>query len=300
MKDTISLGTQAQCLNFFGCNEVIAGMGNVDEDITAMLQGSHTTLSQASLAGVMAPTDPLTSFPSTQYLHYQGNLSPASATSSSPLNCRRQASASSSAQGFLSNARTTPSSAPPSNSSSKSNHRHSSRRVVVPPSAESWLPNFQADDKWLMDAKSEVLDAAAMMQQQRSSDMPSFYDNSPVGVTNLNPAVLPGSLHRYHSAPSAFLQGLAEFNEDAFSSQVSNSMVDSAMPPLFSDGGGGGGGGLTPITEGMDVDRLGSGGSLSEFEQFISPDSDFSRRAAMSALGKPEGNAGTLLLTLLQ
>lgn len=145
-----------------------------------------------------------------------------------------------------------------------------------------------------MDAKSEVLDAAAMMQQQqRSSDMPSFYD-SPVGVANLNPAVLPGSLHRYHSAPSAFLQGLAEFNEDAFSSQVSNSMVDSAMPPLFSDGGGGGRG-LTPITEGMDVDRLGSGGSLSEFEQFISPDSDFSRRAAMSALGKPEGNAGTLL-----
>lgn len=144
-----------------------------------------------------------------------------------------------------------------------------------------------------MDAKSEVLDAAAMMQQQqRSSDMSSFYD-SPVGVTNLNPAVLPGSLHRYHSAPSAFLQGLADFNDDAFSSQVSNSMVDSTMPPLFSDGGGGGG--LTPITEGMDVDRLGSGGSLSEFEQFISPDSDFSRRAAMSALGKPEGNAGTLL-----
>lgn len=279
---------------------MLAGMGNVDEDITAMLQGSHATLSQASLAGVMAPTDPLTSFPSAQYLPYQGNLSAASAASSAHT-CRRQASAASSgqparSQGFLSNNVRT-ASAPPSNSSNNSN-RNSSRRVVVPPPAESWVPSFQADEKWLMDAKSEVLDAAAMMHhQQRSSDMQSFYDG-PVGATNLNPAVLPGSLHRYHSAPSAFLQGLAEFNEDAFSSQVSNSIVDSAMPPLFSDGGGGGGGGgggLTPITEGMDVDRLGSGGSLSEFEQFISPDSDFSRRAAMSALGKPEGNAGTLL-----
>lgn len=82
-------------------------------------------------------------------------------------------------------------------------------------------------------------------------------------------------LHRYHSAPSAFLQSLAE----------DYSMGNNA-PPLFPESGG-----LASITE-LDVERSGSGNSITEFEQFLSPDSDFSRRAALSAQTKPE-NSGT-------
>lgn len=131
------------------------------------------------------------------------------------------------------------------------------------------------DEKWMLDAKGEVL------------DMHTSAGFSDSGFGMMNPPATPpasnsGGLHRYHSAPSAFLQALAD---EAFSQ----------IPPpppsanMFSEGG------LTPITEVMDVDRMGSGNSVNEFEQFLSPDSDFSRRAAMSALQAKPDNAGTLV-----
>lgn len=94
-------------------------------------------------------------------------------------------------------------------------------------------------------------------------------------------AAAAGGLHRYHSAPSAFLQTLAE---DAFTSIPPMGSNNTPPPPLFSEPGG-----LMPITE-LDVERSGSGNSMMEFEQFLSPDSDFSRRAAMSAQTKPENS----------
>lgn len=80
-------------------------------------------------------------------------------------------------------------------------------------------------------------------------------------------------LHRYHSAPSAFLQSLAE-----------DYSMGNTTPALFPESGG-----LASITE-LDVERSGSGNSITEFEQFLSPDSDFSRRAALSAQTKPENS----------
>lgn len=43
--------------------------------------------------------------------------------------------------------------------------------------------------------------------------------------------------------------------------------------------------GLPPITEQTDMEQMDSGNSMVEFEQFLPLDSDFSERAAMSALG---------------
>lgn len=52
--------------------------------------------------------------------------------------------------------------------------------------------------------------------------------------------------------------------------------------------------GLPPITEQTDMEQMDSGNSMVEFEQFLPLDSDFSERAAMSALGVAKSeNVGT-------
>lgn len=143
------------------------------------------------------------------------------------------------------------------------------------------------DEKWMLDAKGEVLD----MHTSNSSFSAGFDTGFSMPMLN-PPAPAPapahahGGLHRYHSAPSAFLQALAD---DAFS-QIPPPAPNANM---FSEGG------LTPITEVMDVERMDNGNSLNELEQFLSPDSDFSRRAAMSALQAKPDNAGMLTIILI-
>lgn len=131
------------------------------------------------------------------------------------------------------------------------------------------------DEKWMLDAKGEVLE----MHASNSSFGAGFESFMPM----ISSAPPNGGLQRYHSAPSTFLQALSE---DAFTQLPP--IGNSNMSCMFSEGG------LAPITEQMDVERPSSGNSMNDFEQFLSPDSDFSRRAAMSALGKPENGLFSL------
>lgn len=137
---------------------------------------------------------------------------------------------------------------------------------------QGWPVPMDGDEKWILDAKGEVLDMHA------NSSFGAVCDGF-MPIMSQAPAPAPGppggGLHRYHSAPSAFMQALAD---DAFS-QIPSSLGNSTFDPLFTEGG------LTSISEQMDVERTDSGSSMNGFEQFLSPDSDFSRRAAMSALG---------------
>jgi len=187
-------------------------MGSVEDDISAMFESSHGSV---SLAGVMAPLtsqDIFASFAS-HSSHHQGTSGLARASSMSQA-------ALASHSPHLSNA--------------------------------SFTAAFD-------------------------TFMPTFTAPTPPPPTST------GGLHRYHSAPGSFLQALAE---DAFTQippMGANPPTSSMGGHLFSEGG------LTPITE-LDVERSGSGNSMTEFEQFLSPDSDFSRRAAMSAQAKPDNS----------
>jgi hypothetical protein len=123
--------------------------------------------------------------------------------------------------------------------------------------------------------------ASSMSQAALSQHPPSQTSSFSAAYDTFMPTFAPapptsgggGGLHRYHSAPSAFLQSLAE-----------DFTMGNSSPPLFPESAG-----LAPITE-LDVERSGSGNSITEFEQFLSPDSDFSRRAALSAQTKPENS----------
>ena len=237
--------------------ELSAGMslGNVDDDvISGMLDGSHGSFSQGSLAGVIAPVtnpDIFASFSShtssAANFHQGGGLSRASSMSQAGLSNNPQA---------------------------RQQQQNSNRGNNL---SERWAQ--LSDEKWMLDAKGEVLAMHANSSSAFGADFDSFMP------TMMNSAPGPpsgGGLHRYHSAPSTFLQSLTE---GAFTQMPA--IGSSTMGAIFSEGG------LTPITEQMDVERSGSGNSMNEFEQFLAPDSDFGRRAALSALGKPE-NSGML------
>ncbi|KAG0563296.1 hypothetical protein KC19_8G019700 [Ceratodon purpureus] len=243
-------------------NGPITGMGSLDEEISAMLQSSHSTFSQASLAEVMAPDVFSSSFTS------HASPYPRALPASNPHSGGLARTSSMSSAGLPNNSRPRP----------HPNSRISNQRPQNL-SQKQWAP-MTGDEKWMLDAKGEVLDMHSASNSPFSTGFESGF-----GMPMMNPpapAAPPpsGGLHRYHSAPSAFLQALAD---EAFSQ----------IPPpppnanMFSEGG------LTPITEVMDVERMGSGNSLNEFEQFLSPDSDFSRRAAMSALQAKADNAET-------
>jgi hypothetical protein len=71
---------------------------------------------------------------------------------------------------------------------------------------------FTSDEKWELDGKNEVLDSAAMR-----SNVGNFGGRMEAPLQPLNQLSRTQGLQRYHSAPSSFLQSLADFNEDAFS-----------------------------------------------------------------------------------
>lgn len=238
-------------------------LGSVDDDvISAMLESSHGNLGQGSLAGVIAPATSPDIFAS---------LSGHGAPGANFQQGGGLARASSMSQAGLSN-----------NAHARQQQQQQHPSKGSNNSSERWAP-MTGDEKWMLDAKGDVLATHASNSSHGfGADFDSFMP------TMMSSAPASGGLHRYHSAPSAFLQALAE---DAFT-QIP-AIGSSTMGAMFSEGG------LTPITEQMDVERSGSGNSMNEFEQFLAPDSDFSRRAALSALGKPE-TSGTLCAFLTQ
>ena len=70
---------------------------------------------------------------------------------------------------------------------------------------------FTSEEKWELDRKNEVLDSAAMQ-----SNVGSFGGRMEAPLQPLNQVSRTQGLQRYHSAPSSFLQCLADFNEEAF------------------------------------------------------------------------------------
>ncbi|XP_024385117.1 uncharacterized protein [Physcomitrium patens] len=134
---------------------------------------------------------------------------------------------------------------------------------------------FNLEEKYVLEAKSEALDANVL---RNGATYGTIYENSrPSAMSTTVPL-----LHRYHSAPASTY--LTQMNEE----QIGNTVMSS----IFTDGG------LTPITENMDVERLGCGNSNSnEFEHYLAPENDFSRRAAFSALHREEATPDSFATT---
>ncbi|XP_024396898.1 uncharacterized protein [Physcomitrium patens] len=221
-------------------------MGAVDEEISAMLQsGHHSCIGQGSLAGVMAPavTAGLDHFPYNLYNQggYVGNHS-------RPVS-QMQRSTSMPGGGLRDG---------PTHVGSPPQHRGS------PPQSR---PAFNMEDKYVLESRSEVLDASIL---RNGSNYGVVYENSVPSSMTLSMPVL----HHYHSAPANSV--LADTNEE----QIGNTVMSS----MFT------GDGLNSITENMDVERMGSGNSNpNEFEHYLAPENDFSGQAAFPSLRKEVG-----------
>lgn len=153
--------------------------------------------------------------------------------------------------------------------------------------------SFAKDEKWVLDAKNEALEAS--LASAVNTFRPTV-DNPP--PPNLNPPP-PGGLQRYHSAPSSFLQCLADFNDDAFSHVSGSPLGDisdaSLLDSFFADS-------LEPINERgaqqMDTDKVeaASSTSLHDYEQFlVSQNTDFGRSSSsLSSSTQPPGKLAEL------
>lgn len=86
-------------------------------------------------------------------------------------------------------------------------------------SSMSEWPAFSADEKWELDGKNEVLDSATMRGG------PNFGAQAQP-LQPLNQVARTQGLQRYHSAPSSFLQCLADFGEEDFA-HITNPLGDS-------------------------------------------------------------------------
>lgn len=261
-----------QSLNVAGLLLNLSGVGSVDEELNAMLQSGHHSHAQTTLAGVMTPS-------STSVLGSgAGDIHNTFSSSYSSL----QENFSSSAHGQqLSRNMSLPGARVDGRIPSSVGPGSSGRPLVSP--ASRW----PFEEKWVLDAKSEVLESAASLR----SNVSNFGSNLESPSQGMNPP-LSGGLQRYHSAPSSFLQCLADFNEDAFS-QVSSPLGNSSgreslLSSFLTDH-------LTPIIEGapqqMETEKVVSGPSMNEIDQFLSTQTDYGRRAALSSsmlVGKPE------------
>lgn len=213
-----------------------SGMGAVDEEISAMLQSNNANMRQSSLTGVMTPAGSAS---------YPYSLYPAGyATNHARPVGQMQ--------------RTSPGALPPQGSANASAgpppmHRES------PPGQRRAGHGFNLQEKYVLEAKSEVLDASAMRYG-------AVYETSG-----------PSMLHRYHSAPASTI--LAEMQESGH-----------AVMGLYGDGG------LTSITENMDMERITHNSNYNEYEHYTAPENDFARRLAFPAsLRKEETTSGSLL-----
>ena len=139
---------------------------------------------------------------------------------------------------------------------------------------------FPRDEKWVLDAKNQALQVSTL-----GTNFRSLVNGLPPGTLNPSP---PGGLQRYHSAPSSFLQCLADFNEDALS-QVSESPLgdgDGALLNSFFIEN------LAPINERgsqhMDTEKISATSSLNDYEQFLVTQNDFEVNSSISPSGKTE------------
>lgn len=212
----------------------------MDEEISAMLQANHANIRQASLNGVIASAGSaaasehqISSFP---YHLYPAGFGAGSRPARGNI-----------PRGGVPDVRPPP--PPPVQRGS-------------PPQRRS---AFNMEEKYILEAKTEILDATAL---QNGATYGAVYENS-------GPSI-PMGLHRYHSAPaSTFLSEMSEGGHHVMSS-------------LYTEGV------LTPITENMDMERMGSNNFNSgEYEHYMAPENDFCRRAAFPAsLRKDEAMPG--------
>lgn len=154
--------------------------------------------------------------------------------------------------------------------------------------AEMPLWPFSRDEKWDLDAKNEALEASSALA---SSHGTNFRSNVHAAPRNLNPPP-PRGLQRYHTAPSSFLQCLADFNEDAFS-QVSESPLGDSDGGLLNSYFGEN---LAPINERgsqhMDTEKVDASSTLNDYERFLVNQIGFGRNSSSispsTQLGKTE------------
>nr|QCF46601.1 transcription factor bHLH130 [Pohlia nutans] len=125
-------------------------------------------------------------------------------------------------------------------------------RPPVSSSPPQQRPAFNMEEKYMLEAKPEILDATTT----RGAAYRAVYEDAPGS----------SMLHRYHSAPaSTFLTEISEGHHGVMS--------------MYHEGPG-----LTPITENMDMERMGSNNFTSgEYEHYMAPENDFGRRAAFPA-----------------
>ncbi|KAG0559375.1 hypothetical protein M758_10G097800 [Ceratodon purpureus] len=244
MKQTSHRGTSQSSFS--------SGMGAVDEEISVMLQSNHANMRQSSLTGVMAPavSAPLDHLAAYHYAMYPPGYAGNNARPVAPM---QRTSPGTMAQGSTGPAHVRP---PPVHRGSPPQSRRS--------------PGFNLEEKYVLEAKSEVLDASAM---RNGVSYGAVYENSG-----------PSMLHRYHSAPATTF--LAEMNEPGH-------LNNTVMAGLYGDGG------LTSISENMDMERVGGNGNTSsynDYEHYMAPENDFARRLAFPAsLCKEEATSGSLL-----
>lgn len=150
------------------------------------------------------------------------------------------------------------------------------------PSAPSQWP-FSRDQKWVLDGKNEVMEACSPLASGRAGAGVKNFRPAMDAPGHLNPpAPQSGGLQRYHSAPSSFLQCLADFNEDAFSHISESSVLGDCedaglLDSFFVDN-------LAPISERgaqqMDTQKIdattASSACLNDYEQFLVSQNTFS------------------------
>lgn len=223
------------------------GSGAVDEEISAMLQSNYANIRQSSLTGVIAPSGSA----GAENHHQQQQLNPAYS-----YHLYRA--------GF-------PGPRPVGNAV----QRNPPLRVPPPPPRgsppERQRPAFNMEEKYILEAKTEILDASAL---RNGATYGAVYEATGSAA---------GGLHRYHSAPATMF--MTEMNHEGGGPHH-------VMSSLYSEGG------LTPITENMDMERMGgSSGNYTaagEYEHFMAPENDFGRRVAFPAsLRKEEAMPGT-------
>lgn len=114
-------------------------------------------------------------------------------------------------------------------------------------------PAFNMEEKYMLEAKTEILDANTALRNGASYG--AVYETPGPGV--------PLGLHRYHSAPASTF--LSELNEGGHHAMMYE-------------------GGLTPITENIDMERMGNNNFNSgQYESYMAPENDFGRRVAFPA-----------------
>ncbi|KAG0591562.1 hypothetical protein KC19_1G183700 [Ceratodon purpureus] len=230
-------------------------MGSLDEALSAMLSNDHGQYS--SLASVMTSSNSPATGPGDLFASQYSSLQESFGGSGQQLGAVK----------------------------SSSFRRSGLDRPSAPSYTNAEMPQwpFSRNEKWVLDAKNEALEVSSVLAGGHGANIRSNVDGTP---RNLNPP-LPGGLHRYHSAPSTFLQSLADFNEDAFSQVTESPLEDSdasLLDSYFAEN-------LAPINERgsqqMDTEKVDVSSTLNDYEKFLVTQNDFGRSSSISPSTQP-------------